>query len=368
MTGRPKGHEGSTDKDEDVQRVEMMQPERREKYGSKEESGSTSTSLKDMLSSYHMQNARILTFKGESRGEYWDYCNYVDGIENWSYRGLAGPQFWSDEYPMCGGKRQSPINIATAEVKGQYPWTPLRVKDYGKTPKSMTLKNTGHTALVTIVQHPNPSILGGDLSGTYAFVQFQFHWGTNDTSGSEHTIDGNRFQGELHLVHYKTAYGSLVKAMNHEDGLAVLAIFLSVGPKHNPKFNKLFKGLAKVHYADTQKQIKRFPLKHLLPTFVNTFYRYKGSMTYPPCLENTVWTIFKDPVTISANQLTRFRKLTDDRGKPLKSNFRPVQPGSLMVMGGREAPFWLYHGKQVSLVFSYLSLLSRYLCLWSSLI
>ncbi|KAG7160045.1 hypothetical protein Hamer_G017503 [Homarus americanus] len=28
-----------------------------------------------MLSSYHMQNARIPTFKGESRGEYWDYMN-----------------------------------------------------------------------------------------------------------------------------------------------------------------------------------------------------------------------------------------------------------------------------------------------------
>ncbi|KAG7156379.1 hypothetical protein Hamer_G006145 [Homarus americanus] len=75
MTGRPKGHEESTDNDEDVQRVEMELPERREKYGGKEESGSTSTSLKGMLSSYHMQNARIPTFKGESRGEYWDYMN-----------------------------------------------------------------------------------------------------------------------------------------------------------------------------------------------------------------------------------------------------------------------------------------------------
>ncbi|KAG7162382.1 hypothetical protein Hamer_G007909 [Homarus americanus] len=75
MTGRPKGRKESTDKDEDVQRVEMEQPERGEKYGGKEESCSTSSSLKDMLSSYHMQNARIPTFKGESRGEYWDYMN-----------------------------------------------------------------------------------------------------------------------------------------------------------------------------------------------------------------------------------------------------------------------------------------------------
>jgi carbonic anhydrase len=47
--------------------------------------------------------------------------------------------------------------------------------------------------------------------------------------GSEHTVDGKEYSGELHLVHWnKTKYGSFAEALGQPDGLAVLGVFLQV--------------------------------------------------------------------------------------------------------------------------------------------
>ena len=35
-----------------------------------------------------------------------------------------------------------------------------------------------------------PTITGGGLTGTYEFLQFHFHWGSDSSKGSEHLIDG----------------------------------------------------------------------------------------------------------------------------------------------------------------------------------
>lgn len=38
---------------------------------------------------------------------------------------------------------------------------------------------------------------GGGLDGTYDFVQLHFHWGANDTRGSEHTVEGMSYPLEV---------------------------------------------------------------------------------------------------------------------------------------------------------------------------
>ena len=38
-----------------------------------------------------------------------------------------------------------------------------------------------------------PQISGGGLSGTYQFLQYHVHWGTSDSAGSEHQIDGQQW-------------------------------------------------------------------------------------------------------------------------------------------------------------------------------
>lgn len=35
-----------------------------------------------------------------------------------------------------------------------------------------------------------PYLTGGPLEGNYVFSQVHFHWGPNDSKGSEHTVSG----------------------------------------------------------------------------------------------------------------------------------------------------------------------------------
>lgn len=70
------------------------------------------------------------------------------------------------------------------------------------------------------------------MNNKYQLEQFHCHWGCSDGKGSEHTVDGTSYSGELHLVHWnKTKYSSISEAASHPDGLAVLGVFLKVRRK-----------------------------------------------------------------------------------------------------------------------------------------
>ena len=96
--------------------------------------------------------------------------------------------------------------------------------------------------------------------------------------------------------------------------------------------------------------IKPFKLSQILPKDVDEFFRYEGSMTYPDCNQNTIWTVFKVsqiiPITcnvcerhwifsfqnyvkMSRKQLKNFFKLATNEnsnsGQNLINNYRPVQ-------------------------------------------
>lgn len=72
-------------------------------------------------------------------------------------------------------------------------------------------------------------IFGGPLGqDKYVFEQLHFHWGENDSEGSEDRINNHSFAMELHAVFYKKSYGSMGAAVHNPDGLAVLAYFFEV--------------------------------------------------------------------------------------------------------------------------------------------
>ncbi len=73
-------------------------------------------------------------------------------------------------------------------------------------------------------------LVGGPLQDDqYLLEQYHCHWGSSEGKGSEHTVDGKAFDGELHLVHWnKSKYKSFQEAAGHSDGLAVLGVFLKV--------------------------------------------------------------------------------------------------------------------------------------------
>ena len=113
-------------------------------------------------------------------------------------------------------------------------------------------------------------------------------------------------------------------ATNEYKALVVLGARFAIGHS-NRELAPLFKALANItepgEKIDLRKNIK------LLSFASDTryFFRYHGSLTTPGCNEIVVWTLFKDPIEISQEQLNMIRKTKYDNMKTNTNNYRPVQ-------------------------------------------
>uniref|UniRef100_A0A8C9XC66 Carbonic anhydrase n=1 Tax=Sander lucioperca TaxID=283035 RepID=A0A8C9XC66_SANLU len=210
--------------------------------------------------------------------------------EYWTYY----PIRWAAQFPSCGGLRQSPINIVTSKVHVNSALPPFEFIGHTNT-INITVKNKGHSAHFTLPQ--SVRLTGGALPGQYRAAQFHFHWGGDGRPGSEHTIDGERFPMELHIVHIKEPYGCLAEAEHDMAGIALLAFLSTVIPN--------------------------FRLSDIVPSAkdLHRYYRYVGSMTTPGCEQAVAWTLFHRTLSISSRQQCRFWT-----GKPMTDIFRPTQP------------------------------------------
>lgn len=94
-------------------------------------------------------------------------------------------------------------------------------------------------AMMKLEAARKPTISGGPLDAVYEFAQLHFHWGGNDTIGSESKMDKKCFPLELHLVFYKKEYSTVDAALNYPDGLAVLACIFEV--IRNQRFFSFFR-------------------------------------------------------------------------------------------------------------------------------
>ena len=133
------------------------------------------------------------------------------------------------------------------------------------------------------------------------------------------------------MVHWnKSKYSSPNEAAGEPDGLAVLGIFLEVGDKHE-EFDKVCKMLEKIKFKGDKEAFNE-PVEpsKFLPKDTKTFWTYEGSLTTPPLLESVIWTVFKEPVQISKEQLAAMRAMKccakDDKDLPMVNNYRPPCP------------------------------------------
>ena len=80
---------------------------------------------------------------------------------------------------------------------------------------------------------------GGPLEAgkTYQILQLHFHWGKDDTKGSEHTLGGNSFPLEMHIVHTRTDLTDVMSALKTPKGLAVTGFFFEIDVKIHQKTN-----------------------------------------------------------------------------------------------------------------------------------
>ncbi|XP_037093007.1 carbonic anhydrase 1-like [Pollicipes pollicipes] len=245
--------------------------------------------------------------------------------QEWTYEGNNGPENWSRlGYKDCDHHRQSPIAISSREVVLRH-LDPLRLDYFDHAPLRMNLTNTHLGATASMKARPELVVRGGALPGEYQVVGFHFHWGENDTVGSEHILDGRSYPLEMHIVCKNAKYSDMKKATQRPDGLAVLAVWFEVGAGPASGLVRLASALRRIRGGGSSTLVQNPPsLLELMPASTEHFYRYEGSLTTPGCYEVVTWTLFKDTAKITEKQLQLFRSLKGYL-KPIGHNYRFVQ-------------------------------------------
>ncbi|KAL2308239.1 hypothetical protein Nmel_001248 [Mimus melanotis] len=246
----------------------------------------------------------------------------------WGYDGDNGPDQWYKNYPFAKGRHQSPIEINNKEVhydSSLLPW--FASYDPGA---AKTILNNGKTCRVVFDDSFDRSVLrGGPLPGVYRLRQLHFHWGSSDDHGSEHVVNGVRYAGELHLLHWNPKYSNYLDAKRRTDGIAVLAIFLQVGDTPKPEMKRILEEINAIKTKGKNAPFPNFDPSILFPKS-HDYWTYHGSVTTPPCEECVTWIILREPIIVSSDQMAKLRSLSrnaeNEPNHPLVDNWRPTQP------------------------------------------
>jgi carbonic anhydrase len=212
----------------------------------------------------------------------------------WDYGEARGPGHWGElkpEFAPCkNGHRQSPIDIRNPQ-KADLPSIQFHYK-----PSPLHIIDNGHTIMINY--RPGSFISVG--GGKYALKQFHFH------RPSEERINGKAYDMVVHLVH-----------ADQEGKLAVVAVLLQRG-EGNRLVHELWNDLPKEQEKEELLDSIQIDVNGLLPPD-RGYYTFPGSLTTPPCSENVIWFVLKQPVTISIAESEQFSKL-------YRHDARPTQP------------------------------------------
>ncbi|XP_039987558.1 carbonic anhydrase 4b isoform X2 [Xiphias gladius] len=253
----------------------------------------------------------------------------------------TGPDAWGVVSQHCSGRSQSPVNIVTRRILPDERLTPFHFVGYQETFHGR-LTNIGHTVQLDLPS--NITIKGGNLAASYKAVQLHLHWGKDGGPGSEHTIDGEKFSMEMHIVHIKEQYNSLSQAVRDRTGVAVLGFLFQESASANKKFDPLLNALKYIPQPTNSTTLRGVSLNMFIPHQSNMtkYFRYDGSLTTPNCDEAVVWSLFENAIPLSRKQLTAFSQIRFSNGEPMVRTYRPVQP-----LNGRQV---YYSGGHVALV------------------
>ena len=176
------------------------------------------------------------------------------------------------------GKRQSPVDI-----RGYVDGGVSRLAfEYGG--GAAYLENTGE--FVKVHYEDGGGIRIGDDS--YRLVEAHFH------NPSEHTVDGQRFALEAHLVHRRG------------DEIAVVGVLYRLG-KPNAAIEAVIEGAPGLGEEDVRAS--GLSASEFLPAS-GGYYAYTGSLTTPPYTEGVRWQVMAEVLEVSGEQVERLAGLT----------------------------------------------------------
>jgi carbonic anhydrase len=250
-------------------------------------------------------------------------CLSAQTAWNHNPQSASGPLVWGSlapSYATCGsaanltnnspvvavGMKQTPINIISASAGlGVLPELSFRYH-----PTAMEVENTGH--VVEVVSGPGSVLrIGKSPTDEYNLVQFHFH------APSEHTIDGQAYDAELHLVHTNILGETLV-----------VGVLLSNSPTATPGLFDEIMSLAPTTAGTSASQAgNEIQATNLLPPYMG-FFTYTGSLTTPPCTESVRWIVLTTPLNVTNDFIQQLHSIIAAfpgyNGYP--NNNRPLVP------------------------------------------
>lgn len=213
---------------------------------------------------------------------------------HWSYEGEFGPANWSNinsSWSKCStGNRQSPIDLRDGMK------VDLEQIAFDYHPSSFNEIDNGHTIQVNVA--------GGNFitvgNTTYELQQFHFH------RPSEERINGKGTEMVVHLVH-----------KSYDGKLAVLAVLLERG-KPNPMIQTVWNNIP-LEKQQTVTPAIVLNVNEILPER-REYFTYMGSLTTPPCTEDVLWLVMKQPMTASPQQMALFSRLYPLNARPIQQS------------------------------------------------
>ncbi|CAH8458092.1 unnamed protein product [Schistosoma mattheei] len=169
---------------------------------------------------------------------------------------------------------------------------------------------------------------GGPSSYAYRISFMQIKFGSASTQGSEHTIDGKAFPGELQIYSFNNElYNNLSEAFYRPNGILAISVFFKIGNATNKDLLGVVAAAEQTIFKGETFQLKGLELRSLL-TSTHEFMTYEGSLPFPPCHETVTWIILNHPIMITETELKTLRRLrvadTLWSGS-MADNFRPTQ-------------------------------------------
>jgi carbonic anhydrase len=215
-------------------------------------------------------------------------------IPEFAYEGAEGPSNWARLDPAwspCGaGKEQSPIDLSGAEDGTVAPL------DLAYRASSATAANTGHAIEVVLTDAGTVNAEGT----AYELEQFHFH------APSEHRIAGRRFPAEMHLVH-----------TSGERPPVVIGVLIEEGAE-NPTLEAVLADVPAEPAGERPLDAEVDPNQLLPGGGAGDVYRYRGSLTTPPCTEGVLWTVYERPLELSAEQIEALTTVYPNNARPLQ--------------------------------------------------
>ncbi|KAJ3253543.1 hypothetical protein HDU77_004509 [Chytriomyces hyalinus] len=218
---------------------------------------------------------------------------------SWSYEGDTGAAKWGAlSYDTCAtGRFQSPIDFKDEQFA--IPHGPALTWD--EWAHNTPLENTGHTVQLQF-NETSARLLTRDVNGGDTKVQqAHFH------SPSEHHVNGKYFPLELHFVHVSDA-----------KKISVIGVFFELGP-WNPWLDQFITQIPE--HEHQQNKLEHLYMGSMYEALMErNYFSYSGSLTVPPCTEEVLWMVAREPVTVSDAQLALIRDVMPFNSRPTQEN------------------------------------------------